>query len=206
MNIRLPPSFGDLVYAGSRDGCVYRFNAESGETKGRYCATDLITATPVVDGNCVYFASFDRHVYAVERDTGRIVWKRDVQGEVPRDLALAGHNALAGSRSYDLVALDKATGKPAWTRYYWYSWDRFRREPGRWDDLHRIVRQPAPVRLRCGFGEEAVGKPRSGLVLGEAGGGQGDRLCRRHRHDHVLVGPRSGASRRSTGRPASCAG
>ncbi len=113
---------GDSVYAGSRDGCVYRFNADSGETVGRYCSTDLITATPVIDGNRVYFASFDRQVYAADRDTGRIVWKRDVQGEVPRDLTLAGRNILAGSRSYDLVALDKATGKPAWTRYYWFSW------------------------------------------------------------------------------------
>src|SRR5205814_5054474 len=69
---------GDSVYAGSRDGCVYRFNAESGATIGRYCATDLITATPVVDGNRVYFASFDQHVYAAERDNGRIVWKRDM--------------------------------------------------------------------------------------------------------------------------------
>jgi outer membrane protein assembly factor BamB len=113
---------GDSVYAGSRDGCVYRFNAESGATVGRYCATDLITATPVVDGPRVYFASFDRSVYAAERDTGHILWKRDLHGAVPRDLALAGHNILAGSRSYDLAALDKTTGKPSWNRYYWYSW------------------------------------------------------------------------------------
>jgi outer membrane protein assembly factor BamB len=113
---------GDSVYAGSRDGCVYRFNAESGATIGRYCATDLITATPVVDGDRVYFASFDHYVYAAERDTGRIVWKRDTHGAVPRDLALAGHNILAGSRSYDLTAFDKTTGEPAWTRYYWFSW------------------------------------------------------------------------------------
>jgi outer membrane protein assembly factor BamB len=113
---------GSSVYAGSRDGCVYRFNAESGETIGRYCASDLITATPVVDGNRVYFASFDQFVYAAERDTGRIVWKRDMKGAVPSDLALAGGNILAGSRSYDLTALNKVTGKPAWTRYFWFSW------------------------------------------------------------------------------------
>ena len=60
-----------FVYVGSRDGCVYRFNAEFGETLGRYCATDMITATPVVDGKRVYFASFDKHVYAADRDSGR---------------------------------------------------------------------------------------------------------------------------------------
>jgi outer membrane protein assembly factor BamB len=113
---------GDSVYAGSRDGCVYRFKADSGETVGRYCATDLITATPVVDGDRVYFASFDQYVYAAERDNGRIVWRRDVHGAVPRDLALAGNKILTGSRSYDLLALNKATGKPSWIRYYWFSW------------------------------------------------------------------------------------
>lgn len=113
---------GNAVYVGSRDGCVYRFNAGSGAKLGQYCASDMVTATPVIDRDRVYFASFDKNVYAADVATGRIVWKRDVRGEVPRDLALAGGKVLAGSRSYDLVALDKANGRPAWTRYYWYSW------------------------------------------------------------------------------------
>jgi outer membrane protein assembly factor BamB len=29
---------------------------------------------------------------------------------------------VIGSRSYDLAALDSATGKRAWTRYFWFSW------------------------------------------------------------------------------------
>jgi outer membrane protein assembly factor BamB len=113
---------GNSVFVGSRDGCVYRFSATTGARRRTYCATDMITGTPVVDGNRIYFASFDKSVYAASVSSGRILWKRDVRGEVPRDLALVDGKLVAGSRSYDLVALDTVTGRPAWTRYYWFSW------------------------------------------------------------------------------------
>jgi eukaryotic-like serine/threonine-protein kinase len=29
---------------------------------------------------------------------------------------------IVGSRSYDLLALDEASGRRAWTRYIWFSW------------------------------------------------------------------------------------
>jgi outer membrane protein assembly factor BamB len=117
-----PVVSGDSVYVGSRDGCVHRFSVMSGKALARYCADDMITATPVVDGKRVYFASFDNHVYSADVDSGRILWKYDTRGPVPRDLALVAGKIVAGSRSFELFALDKATGKPAWTHYYWYSW------------------------------------------------------------------------------------
>jgi len=103
---------GKAVYVGSRDGCVYRFSLSTGAKLRTYCASDMITGTPVIEGNRIYFASFDKSVYAANISSGRILWKRDVQGEVPRDLALVDGKVLAGSRSYDLVALDKASGRP----------------------------------------------------------------------------------------------
>lgn len=113
---------GGAVYVGSRDGCVYRFKAGSGTKLGTYCAADMVTATPLVDGRRLYFASFDKNVYAADIASGKVLWKRDMHGEVPRDLALAGDKVMAGSRSYDLTALDKRTGVPSWNRYYWFSW------------------------------------------------------------------------------------
>lgn len=113
---------GNSVYVGSRDGCVRRISATSGKVLGRYCAQDMVTATPVVDGTRVYFASFDNRVYSADIHGGRILWSYDTHGPVPRDLALVAGKIVAGSRSFDLLALDKDTGHPAWTRYYWYSW------------------------------------------------------------------------------------
>jgi outer membrane protein assembly factor BamB len=75
-----------------------------------------------VTGDQLYFGSFDGKVYAARLADGTIGWQRDTHGPIPGDLALAGGNLLAGSRSYDLAALDPATGDLAWTRYFWFSW------------------------------------------------------------------------------------
>ena len=37
-------------------------------------------------------------------------------------MVVAGDRVLVGSRSYDLIALDAATGKELWKHYYWFSW------------------------------------------------------------------------------------
>jgi eukaryotic-like serine/threonine-protein kinase len=113
---------GGLAYVGSRDGCLYAFEAASGRQVRRLCTGDQITATPVVAAGRVFFASFDGHVYAARLADGAIMWKRDARGPVPRDLAIAGGRILAGSRSYDLLALDPDSGEAAWSRYVWFSW------------------------------------------------------------------------------------
>jgi len=117
-----PVVSGGLAYVGSRDGCLYGFDAGSGKPVRRLCTGDQITASPVVATGRIFFASFDGHVYAARLADGAILWKRDVKGAVPRDLALAGGHILAGSRSYDLLALDRGSGTPAWTHYVWFSW------------------------------------------------------------------------------------
>ncbi|HET9640350.1 MAG TPA: PQQ-binding-like beta-propeller repeat protein [Allosphingosinicella sp.] len=113
---------GKHAYVGSRDGCLYAFETTSGRQARRICTEGQITATPVVADGRLFFASFDGHVYAARLTDGAILWKRDARGAVPRDLALAGGRILAGSRSYDLLALDPESGRPEWTRYVWFSW------------------------------------------------------------------------------------
>ena len=111
-----PVLSGGLAYVGSRDGCLYAFEARSGKQERRICTGDQITATPVVADGQVFFASFDGHVYSARLTDGAVLWKRDAKGAVPRDLALAHGRIVAGSRSYDLLALDPGSGRPAWTR------------------------------------------------------------------------------------------
>jgi outer membrane protein assembly factor BamB len=117
-----PVLSGGVAYVGSRDGCLYAFDGRSGRQERRICTGDRITATPVVANGRVFFASFDGHVYAARLADGTILWKRDARGAVPGDLALAGGHILAGSRSYDLLALAQDSGEPAWSRYVWFSW------------------------------------------------------------------------------------
>ncbi len=52
-------------------------------------------------------------VYAFERATGAVVWKRDIGG-VRTDLLVHGGNAIGATSFGALVALDMATGAVAW--------------------------------------------------------------------------------------------
>ena len=110
------------VYAGSRDGCFYGFEARSGAQTLKVCAKDSITATPVVSGESAYFASFDNRLYAVRLPHGAIRWKADLAAPVTRDLALSKGAVIAGSRTYDLRAFDQRSGAIRWNRYIWFSW------------------------------------------------------------------------------------
>ena len=113
---------GANIVVGSRDGCVHVLRARDGSEVAKACSSDIVTSTPVVAGGRVHFGSFDGKVYAARLSDGAIEWQRDTRGPVTGDLALASGKILAGSRSYDLSAFDLATGNPAWTRYFWFSW------------------------------------------------------------------------------------
>lgn len=111
-----------LAVVGSRDGCVYALDARNGAQRWRFCTEDLVTATPALARDAVYFAGFDHRVYALARSDGRELWRFDAEGIVPRDVIVADGNVIAGSRSYDIFAINAQTGAQAWRRYVWYSW------------------------------------------------------------------------------------
>jgi outer membrane protein assembly factor BamB len=112
----------ELAVVGSRDGCVYALRTRDGSQVWRVCTEDLITATPVLTRDAVYFGGYDHFAYALSRADGRELWRFDTHEAVPRDVARVGENVLFGSRSYALFALNARTGAPAWTRHVWYSW------------------------------------------------------------------------------------
>jgi outer membrane protein assembly factor BamB len=71
----------------------------------------------------VYFGSFDHFVYALDRATGALAWKFDAQSVVTHGPMLADGRVVVGVRdASNLYALDAATGRPAWTRFFWLSW------------------------------------------------------------------------------------
>ncbi len=111
-----------LVVVGSRDGCVHAFDARNGAQRWRFCTEDLVTATPALTRDAVYFAGYDHRVYALSRDDGRELWRFDAEGIVPSDVIVADGNVIAGSRSYDIFAINAQTGQQAWRRFVWYSW------------------------------------------------------------------------------------
>ncbi len=81
-----------------------------------------MTATPALhDGNVIY-AAFDGKVSAVSAKDGSPRWTYDAKLAVAGDVVVSDKRVLVGSRSYDLISLDAATGKEQWKHYYWFSW------------------------------------------------------------------------------------
>jgi outer membrane protein assembly factor BamB len=82
-----------------------------------------MTATPAVFANLVLFADYSGKVQAVDARDGTPRWSYDARLPVAGDLVVddAGR-VFVGSRTYELIALDAASGKELWKHYYWFSW------------------------------------------------------------------------------------
>ena len=113
---------GDHVVVGGRDGCVHAFSAARGARRWRTCVGAMITGTPAIADGSVFFGAFDGKAYRLSLADGAERWRQDTRGPVPRDAVIAGDNVLVGSRSFDLLALGREDGRPAWSRYFWFSW------------------------------------------------------------------------------------
>jgi outer membrane protein assembly factor BamB len=113
---------GKRLYYASRDKNLYALDANSGREAWRAAAGDLMTATPALYEDTVIFAAFDGKVQAVSARDGKARWTYDAKLAVAGDVVVSEGRVLVGSRSYDLIALDAATGRELWKRYYWFSW------------------------------------------------------------------------------------
>ena len=74
------------VYLLSGDGAVYCLNSETGKQKWifktageqkypLYSFADYYQSAPVYENGIIYFGSGDHHIYAVNAETGKLVWK-----------------------------------------------------------------------------------------------------------------------------------
>jgi polyvinyl alcohol dehydrogenase (cytochrome) len=83
-----------------------------------------LTTTPVVSGGCVYIGSFNGYVYALNANTGHVVWQRKLDAPNPGSGGvIVGAAAVYGSEVIWLVdeftapyaiALDRSTGAVIW--------------------------------------------------------------------------------------------
>jgi len=68
-----------------------------------------------IDEDVVYFGSCDYHIYAVDAESGKMVWKFRTGGSVP-NFSPAFHGDVLFLSSYDnyLYCLDKRRGAEIW--------------------------------------------------------------------------------------------
>ena len=136
---------GDRLFLNASSGAVYALNARTGCAYWRFDAP-AATRSSIVVGRlpsapshyAIYFADYTRTAYALDADSGAVVWKTqvDTQQEVQMTGSLTLHDgrlfvpissaeeAIAINPTYQcckfrgaVAALDARTGKPLWKTY-----------------------------------------------------------------------------------------
>lgn len=133
---------GESVFFGSFDGAYYALDKERGTEKWRFKTRgekwmggkgylgmkpdsvhhddpwEFYLSSPVIgespNGPIVYFGSSDHHVYAVNANSGTLIWKYQTGGIVHSSPALHEGVLYIGSWDTFLYALDARTGNLLW--------------------------------------------------------------------------------------------
>ena len=112
------------VYAGTVAGVLYAVDRENGTEAWHYATTRDIWSAPLLADGVLYFTTLDRHLYALNADTGKLLWQFPDANMKPEDSpvgAMAGtptlHDGVLyfGSFNNAAYALDLETRKLLWT-------------------------------------------------------------------------------------------
>jgi outer membrane protein assembly factor BamB len=102
-------------------GGVLCLDAFDGSPQWDFPTKGSVHTKPVCDGKRVFVGSQDRHCYALDCRSGKVVWKRDLGSEVESTPALAGASwgdgpgaLYVASLDGDLYCLDPARGDVFW--------------------------------------------------------------------------------------------
>lgn len=108
----------DAVYCGFSDGHLVALQIDTGD---ELWSTDLtggnldfvdIDGRVLLVGPRIYAASYSGGIYAIDRRSGRIIWRQEM--ESASDLIRAGDQLFVASAIGRVVSLDLESGEPMW--------------------------------------------------------------------------------------------
>jgi outer membrane protein assembly factor BamB len=107
---------GQNVYAVTLGDEVLCLDLQTGKPRwtfhGSFSSQDFHwTSSPVATDERVYFGGLDGVVYALDSQSGKQVWKKDLGARVTTSVALQGHDLYLGTAKRRLYRLDSASGK-----------------------------------------------------------------------------------------------
>ena len=102
------------VFLGTLDGRVVSISPE-GELNWEVGVGGTVNATPIPEGDRLFFGSSDRHVYCVDAGDGSILWSFEAQGPIETAPCVDAGQVYAVSYEGDLFALDARDGRLLWT-------------------------------------------------------------------------------------------
>ena len=104
----------DMIFAPNSDYSLYAIDLK-GKLVWKFTAEQALWGRPVVDETNVYFGSMDHKLYALNMESGKLVWSSELDGAILGAITL-GENGLlyAGTLGDNVFALDSSTGKTVW--------------------------------------------------------------------------------------------
>jgi eukaryotic-like serine/threonine-protein kinase len=80
----------------------------------RFVTEGDVIGSPAIAGDVVYVGSGDGYMYALDRATGAVRWKRDMGSPIASSPAVGTRRVFFGTRDGRFHALDAATGEVRW--------------------------------------------------------------------------------------------
>lgn len=103
------------IYAGNDDFFLYCLNP-NGTLKWKYRTGLFIWASVVFDDqHMVYASSFDGTIYAINRDTGKLIWKTDARNPLIASPAIYNDMLFQCTLGGKLIVINRHTGKNIWS-------------------------------------------------------------------------------------------
>ncbi|MCC7162072.1 MAG: PQQ-binding-like beta-propeller repeat protein [Anaerolineae bacterium] len=102
------------IYFGASDKRLYALDAR-GIFLWSFRAHDNIAARPLLTDKRVIFGSEDRHVYAVNAESGALDWSVELASPIVSGAAFANGNVIVGSDDGTVYALDETGSQTRWT-------------------------------------------------------------------------------------------
>jgi outer membrane protein assembly factor BamB len=131
------------LYALDAHKGVQKWLLKTGEPVPFAHRWDYFQSSPAWVDGVLYFGSADGYLYAVEANSGKVLWRFQTAGRVRASPAVADGVVYGGSMDGNLYALDAATGKLKW---------RFKTEGNPFFPLGEVQSTPAVAEGAVYFG------------------------------------------------------
>lgn len=99
---------GDKIYVSGYDDRLYVLSSSNGDILNKFEAGGYVPVT--LDGSLIYYSSSNGKVYALNKESLKIVWEYAVTSGLPTELSLYTNYLVFGESQGNLIMLDKTSG------------------------------------------------------------------------------------------------
>ncbi len=101
-----------LVYAPNADAWLYVLDS-NGILQWKYESGHALWAAPLFNGEVLYLASMDHHIYSLDKMTGEVIWETEDLGGAIVDTPTQGEDGIlyVGTFGNEVLAIDSRNGE-----------------------------------------------------------------------------------------------